>query len=166
MERSTALSHQNVPSDYSLTIATLDPEALAYGVATVTSRALTFFVCHFTSLSGVNLRDSKGGQRGAESPLAPAILATAHLEDDELRTATVLGYLSLNASAIDVRLADLYLIAPSHKHLVERYFGTDLIAEAINGDEITFGYLVLTTTGLDNGVHGLRAPCSQNNSQS
>jgi hypothetical protein len=55
----TYLSHENVACTNMLPAETLHPASLRIGIATITTRTLTFFMCHryitFITASGITL---------------------------------------------------------------------------------------------------------------
>src|SRR5690606_9498130 len=152
-----ALADDDVARNDGFATELLHAEATACAVATVAGRTACLFVSHVSTPSGRlagNVEDLDEHQILAMAVLAAIVLATALLEDRELRAAGEVHDLGLDLGAIDERRADLGLaFAAEHQHFAELDLVAGLRIEALDLEEIVFRDPVLLAAGPDDGEH-------------
>src|SRR5471030_871755 len=139
----TALADQDVARHDLLAAEALHAEAASVGIAAVTRRAACFFMCHRTApvaLLGDDLFDLDHRQILTMTVLAPRILATALLEDDQVFAAALLHDRADNLGAGNGGLADL---VAHHQDVGELDLGAGFALETLNGERVVGGDRVL-----------------------
>src|SRR5262245_31112244 len=112
MERGSALADQDVAGDDLLAAELLDAEALALGVAAVTSLAACFFLCHGTCAGlAHDLLDLDLREILTVTLFLVRILAAAVLDDADLLAAAVAHDFRRDLAAGHRRRAELVLVA-------------------------------------------------------
>src|SRR5262245_33027941 len=96
------------------------------------------------------------GERLTVPGLATRALALAELEDDELRSATVLDDLAFARRASDARLADRHGLTADEQHVIELHLVAGITGQGGDLNHVAGGDSILLSAGADDCVrHGI-----------